>query len=311
MGRGKGRLCGLAAGLVLLAGQARAEDSCNLTQVASVDMGIDDVGHMTVPMTVGGQTVTMLVDTGGIETMLSESVVNSLGLHKSRLFNMGIRMYGGTAIDHYVDAQDISFGQLKAPSMRFLVLPEVRALGGIGGMLAPDILRAYDDDFDFVHGKFSLFSQDHCKGKVVYWTKSPDVAKIEIEVDENGHIWLPVTIDGQVVHLCFDTGAEDTTMSLNLAEHLFGFDEKSPDLKVLDKHGDRAVYRYPFKVLTFGGDDIGKVTVLNPHIYLTTYAVSYMRDSEAGLIGMGILRQLHLYIAYKEHRLFITAASAH
>jgi hypothetical protein len=26
---------------------------------------------------------------------------------------------------------------------------------------------------------------------------------------------------------------------------------------------------------------------------------------------MGILRQLHLYIAYKEHNIYVTAASAH
>ncbi|MEI9988780.1 MAG: retropepsin-like aspartic protease [Rhizomicrobium sp.] len=285
-------------------------ETCTLYRIATMDMGIDAGGRMTVPMTVGGQTVNMLVDTGGLNTMLSESVVSSLGLHKTRILNARITIYGGTPVDYFTEAHDISFGGLKAKSMDFLVLPEERAMGGIGGMLAPDILRAYDDDFDFANGKFTLFSPDHCEGKVVYWTKNPVAAKIEIAIDSSGHIKLPVTIDGHVVHLTFDTGADDTTISLDQAESLFGFDVKSPDLKVVDGEGDNAIYQYPFKTLTFGGGDTGRVTVNNPHIYLTPRSVSKLSDSESGLLGMGILRQLHLYIAYKEHRIFVTPASA-
>ncbi|MEJ0028688.1 MAG: aspartyl protease family protein [Rhizomicrobium sp.] len=296
--------------MILWTTPAWPDETCTLYRIATVDMGIDAGGRMTVPMTVGGQTVNMLVDTGGLDTMLSESVVASLGLHKSRIWNTRITIYGGTPVEFFAEAHDISFGGLKAASMKFLVLPEERARSGIGGLLAPDILRAYDDDFDFANGKFSLFSPDHCKGRVVYWTKNPVVAKIDIAIDASGHIRLPVTIDGREVRLTFDTGAEDTTMSLDQAEDLFGFDEKSPDLKVVDGEGDNAIYQYPFKTLTFGGDDTGRVTVNNPHIYLTPRSVSKLSDAESGLLGMGILRQLHLYISYKEHRIFVSPASA-
>jgi hypothetical protein len=41
-------------------------------------------------------------------------------------------------------------------------------------------------------------------------------------------------------------------------------------------------------------------------------SVSHLFDSETKLIlGMGILRQLHIYIAYREKKLYVTAASAH
>ncbi len=306
-----GRLGAIAACLVLLATPVLSAGTCSLRRIAAVDMGIDSVGRMTVPMTVGGQAVNMLVDTGGLGTMLSESVVDSLGLHKALIGSARVTIYGGTQVKYFIQARDISFGGLKAKSMLFLVLPEEWTATGIGGLLAPDILRAYDDDFDFANGKFSLFSPDHCAGKVVYWTTDPAIAKIAIEVDEFGHIRLPVTIDGHEVRLTLDTGAYETTMSLEQAESLFGFDEKSPDLKVVDRDGDKAIYRYSFKTLTFGGDDTGRVTVNNPSIDLATRALSKMSDSDSGLLGMGILRQLHIYIAYGERRIYLTPASAH
>ncbi|HEY0107518.1 MAG TPA: aspartyl protease family protein [Rhizomicrobium sp.] len=306
------RLCALAAGLILLAAPARADEkSCALRRVTTVDMGIDAVGRMTVPMTVGGQTEAMLVDTGGLNTMLSESAVKALGLYKSRIANVRITIYGGTPVNYFTTAHDIAFGRLKSPSMDFLVLPEARAMAGIGGLLAPDILRAYDDDFDFANGRLALFSPDHCEGKVVYWTKDP-VADIPIDIDDIGHIRVPVTIDGKVVRLIFDTGSVDTVLSFDQAQSVFGFDEKSPDLTVVAKDGDRVVYKYPFKTLSFGGGgEAGMVTVANPKIFLTSYDVSKISSSQSAILGLGILRQLHLYIAYKEHRLFVSAASAH
>ncbi len=36
----------------------------------------------------------------------------------------------------------------------------------------------------------------------------------------------------------------------------------------------------------------------------------YTLDFQA-LLGMEVLRQLHLYVAYKEHKLYVTSASAH
>jgi hypothetical protein len=59
--------------------------------------------------------------------------------------------------------------------------------------------------------------------------------------------------------------------------------------------------------MTFGG-----VSVVNPDIMLVPDSVSRMHASSDHIVlGMGILRQLHLYIAYHEKELYVTPASAH
>jgi predicted aspartyl protease len=298
------RIAFIVLGLVLLATAPAAAESCQLNRVASLDMSIDSDGHVAVPMTVGGQTYSMLIDTGAISSMLTQSTVDQLGLWPQVFTNADIRMFGGQKITRFVVAKDVSLGALKARTMFFLVLPDSRAGLDFQGMLAPDVMSLYDDDFDFANAKFNLFQQSACEGSLVYWTKDP-YSKIPFEFDSVDQIQFTVNLDGQEVQATLDTGAADTVLDLDLAERLFGFDAKDPRLAVQDsglKSGH--AYKYPFKTLTFGG-----VTVSNPDIVLVPHADTHM-DSRI-LIGIGILRQLHMYISYRQRELFVTAASAH
>jgi hypothetical protein len=89
-------------------------------------------------------------------------------------------------------------------------------------------------------------------------------------------------------------------MSLEAAENMFKIDPAT-----LSKNNGR----YSFKTLT-----LQDVTVNNPDIILVPNDKSQVMGGyrQTNLIlGMGILRQLHLYIAYKEHTIYATAASAH
>ncbi len=38
------------------------------------------------------------------------------------------------------------------------------------GVIGTDLLGKFDVDLDIAHKKLNLFSPDHCKGQVVYWT---------------------------------------------------------------------------------------------------------------------------------------------
>ncbi|HEY4076090.1 MAG TPA: hypothetical protein VGM26_04080, partial [Rhizomicrobium sp.] len=59
-------------------------------------------------------------------------------------------------------------------------------------------------------------------------------------------------------------------------------------------------YNYPLQNLSFGD-----VNVKNPRIQIVADKVWDQSDL---LLGIGILRQLHLYIAYKEKKMYITPA---
>jgi predicted aspartyl protease len=291
-----------AAALLALAAPAHAADACHLSLASRMDMSVGD--RASVPLTIAGQRVEFLIDTGGAYSMLSDERASSLNLKRYRADTAQVSMWGGALVNQFVTARDVALGDLKTPEMSFLVLPKGHLEPGIDGILAPDVLRAYDDDFDFANGRFSLFSPDHCPGKVVYWAK--DWSEIGFDLDDGGHIRLPVTLDGHPVTVTMDTGSPDTVMSLELAESLLGFDERSSQLKRIETEDGSAAYRYPIAALSFGG-----VTVSHPEVVLIPDSVSHAYSSGRALLGMGVLRQLHLYIAYHEKKLYVTAASAH
>jgi predicted aspartyl protease len=289
---------------LLLAPSAQAQDACNLKRAAALDMSFDESGRISVPMAVGGQNINLLVDTGGIDSMLTEATVRTLGLQRGMLpAGYRVTVYGGTHIRQFASARDIVLGGLQAAQMRFLVIPDGLMSTELNGTLAPDVLRAYDDDFDFANAKLNLVSPDHCRGLVVYWTHG-DYAQIEFATDDVGHLTIPTQLDGKTVKTDIDTGSSTSVFSLEFAESLFGIAPNSPDLKPLG--GGSKAFVYPFKTLVFGG-----VTVINPRILLMPDSASRMGDDSRLILGMNVLRQMHMYVAYQEKKLYVTAASAH
>jgi hypothetical protein len=101
-----------------------------------------------------------------------------------------------------------------------------------------------------------------------------------------------------------DTGAHTSFITMRAASKFLGLDEKDPALvsrgNVLVNGMNGQVRNYPFQTLNFGA-----VVVSHPHIEIVEDRVWNEDDL---LLGVGILRQLHLYIAYKEKKLYLTPA---
>jgi len=251
-----------------------------------------------VPMVVGGNTVSMLVDTGGIMSMLSEDTVKALNLREEPASGFRMMQFGGLPITQYVTVNDVFLGGLRTLRRQFYVAPPGTLSGGV---LAPDAFILYDADFDFGGGKLNIVSPNHCPGRVVYWTG--DATAVDFQLDDMGHIRVPVQIDGKALIATLDTGATVSYLSLEVARLLFGITDKSPDLKEVGWMGPARAYSYPFKTLTMQG-----LTVNNPAIRLAHESDTHVDQM---ILGMDVLRQLHLYIAYRERRLYVSAANAH
>jgi predicted aspartyl protease len=294
----------LAALCLLAAAPAYAEDSCRLVRMASVDMGQEREGLPIVPMAIGAETANLVVDTGGFLTLLSQAKATSLGLQAWGIApDMVGRMVGGIKVDHFLIAPSVDLGGLKAKNFRFTILPTRFSLDS-DGTIAPDILTQYDADFDFANAKFNLFSRNHCPGKVVYWTTEP-YAGIDITVETFGHIMLSVVLDGHKERALIDTGSSRSAISLETAKSDFHLSDA--DLRPLGSDSTGAKV-HPFKTLT-----LQNVTVTDPDIVLLPDSYAHLGSFGAPtiLLGMGVLRQLHLYIAYGEHKIYVTPASAH
>lgn len=284
---------------------AAADEPCRLSRVAKLPMTALPSGHISVPMTVGGKALNMLVDTGGVLSMLSPEAVASLGLTPEPVSSMAnITQFGGLRVDRYVTARDVTLENLKAGTFKFLVMPRGGYAPEEDGLLGPDVLSGFDADFDFANASLSLFQPNECSHDPIYWTHEP-YAEVDVSLDDARQIRVPVTIDGRKFEAFLDTGASETVARLEKFEDEFNIDKRS--LNLVD--GARPVrprYRYPFKSLSFEG-----VMVNNPDIVLVPDSQSKQYHGPDLLLGMNVLRKLHVYIAYGQRKLYLTSANAH
>jgi predicted aspartyl protease len=290
----------MAAALIVPAhGQDRPQ-ACKYQRYANLALTPDDAGRPIVPVKVNGMTLNMLVDTGAVFSSITEGAAREMKLKPTALAGGGVKGFGGWTENRTVTAQVTEIGFLKVSDRVFMLAPDdLKNSFGIDGILGSDILAAFDLDFDFAGGKIGLFSPDHCLKDSVFWTADPP-GIVAFRLDDDRHIRITVTVDGVDLLAIVDTGASDTVMSADFAQSHFKLD--AADLK---SKGGRAA----FKDISMGG-----VSVRNSTVYLVS-------DEDSGLmggsgqpkiiIGMNVLRPLHVFVAFKEHRIYVTPASAH
>jgi predicted aspartyl protease len=318
-------LCvGVFAGSPAVAG----DDCPPLTMVTSVQMHIAEDGRVYVPAKINDTPKSMLVDTGGLFTEITQPALDELklGTRETRLELVGI---SGDTTRRAARAA-FTLGNLHADSMDFMVMPSVHQFASdaddVAGILAPNLLRSYDLDLDFGGHKVNLISQRHCEGKVVYWPADA-VAVVPVTVNANGHILVPVELDGHKLTALLDTGATISVLNLEVAEGSFGLTPGGADTPVRGNLlGSRqaTTYSHRFKSLALEGisisnptleivPDLMRTQMLNPHDSLEGDTRIPDKNVETGLgdmiLGMDILRRLHVYIAYKERNLYITPAN--
>ena len=267
----------------------------------------------------------MLLDTGGAMSEITPQVADELGLQRRMLGFIEVNVAGETS-NQAADVSTFAIGQLTTKSIEMVVSPFEKLFSGdtrYAGLIAPNILKQYDVDIDFGAPKLSLLSPDHCDGKVIYWPASA-VAVVPMRVLKSGHIIVSVQLDGKPVTAELDTGATMSTLTLPVAESDFGLKMGSPDTPYLSEMTDKpgaAIYHHRFKSLDFDGVAIGNLDVaILPDFLKDKYKQGPQIGSRLGdspnegefadmLLGMNVLKHLHVYIAYKEQKLYITPAS--
>jgi predicted aspartyl protease len=277
---------------------AEQQKACQLNRFSVLPITTLPDGRFTVPATLEGQSFNFLVDTGGAVMTLTDDKAYSLGLPVVRS-SMELRGVAGSKFTGMTFVGSFSLGRLQGKNIPFYI--DSRLPAGADGTLSPDVMKQYDVDIDPVHGSINLFSPEHCPGKVVYWTNGGYIV-LPMSVVSNGHIEIPVMVDGKKFTAVLDTGAVESIINMDAAK-AFGITEKSPELKpVTDNNSRYKEYDYPFKLLDFNG-----VTVTKPRLHVVSS--DFLPRGIDMLIGVSILRRLHLYIAYGEEKLYITPAT--
>lgn len=281
---------------------------------------------MTVPVTINGKQKKFLLNTGEPTTLVSQNLVRDLGLPETTYMTgtRELNVRGSHSADDArtrVRVAEFLLGTQKGASLQFLVSDD-RELGNgkpYDGLLANDLFSNVDLDMDFGAKRLNYFGPDHCAGNVIYWSQRP-VAVIPITV-VGSKITVPVAVDGQKVNAVIDTGAARTSMRRDIAELTFGLKADTPQMMpagdLRDGRG-ATIYSHTFQQLSLDGVEVKK-----PVILIQTNAMVRNRDSGFTLgsraqstearppdltIGMDLLHQLHVYVAFGEKKLYVTAA---
>jgi predicted aspartyl protease len=323
----------LIGGLLLLAscGAAWADDCGTLKQVSTVDLiTLGPGGRVAVPVLINNVPKKLLLATAGGISSLSAAAVASLNLHPTEA-GFKLLSTNGNVSRQYVHFDSMQIGQIGGQNMDLMVSVNP-SVPGTDGELTTDLLTHYDVELDFAAGKMNFFSPDHCAGRVVYWPAQP-VAIVPFSQirpqplsmnqripfnDRDSHIRVSVTLDGKPFSAVINTGTPNSTMIDTVAKREFGVTRDSPGSVPV---GTGTAFGHVFSSLAFEG-----ITISNPHIVITqnltgakdpnnnpvtgslTDRVDDNLASEV-TIGMDVLKRLHIYIAYRESKLYITPAS--
>lgn len=300
---------------------AAMAEECQLVKLETVPLLGRDVGLPMVTVKINGTDRKFLIATGTAFSSLSESVAAELGLPQRAIEGWEIYSSSKRSISKYVVVDEMKIGQITAKLGKLIV---VKTGQGIDGALAPDFLKQYDLDFDFAANTLTFMSQNHCPGRVVYWTDS--FVDIPFTLGDNNHIIVPVTLDGKSVRASIDTALSETFLSANTANYVFGLKEGSASLEAVPGASESSTVRFKaqFSQLVLEG-----ITIRSPTIYIRSDEIqkqfdrkhldkgqfdpntAVSLDRQDLEIGMNILSKLHLYIAYKERKLYVSSATAH
>ncbi|HKD47503.1 MAG TPA: retropepsin-like aspartic protease [Rhizomicrobium sp.] len=267
--------------------------------------------RILVPVRINGKPLQLLLDTAGVTTQLSEATVKALGL-KEEASGFGLHDVLGNRSEGEVVIDNLDVGRLRDLNAHIHVAPNPNLdADGFNGLFVPNF-RGYDIDLDFGSSRLNLFFRDHCPGNVVYWQERP-LAVVPATLNEfDYHIAIPVTIDGRKFTGELDTGAPRSFMSADDARSAFDFEPGTPQWPLIGSVNGSSVneYGHQFATLSFEG-----VTVTNPAIAvfegrMGEPPVPWRHGERKPLvvIGMDVLKNLHIFVALGEGKLYVTRA---
>jgi hypothetical protein len=269
-----------------------------------------------VPVTLQGKKLWMILNTAQTRSGLLQSTVTALNLHPHAMPSDMEVVYGEQKITNQVSVDTLTIGNVRYRNELLDVVPEnsivltnANDAVPVAGFLGTDLFVNLDFELDLAHRMLNLYSQDHCGGGVVYW--SDTAAKIPTYRGGLGELYFPIEVEGKKIEAVIATGSEDSSLRTDVAQRLFGFDEKSTNNKVATRNGER------FVAMTLSTPGL---SVPNASLVMTQpmkwCAVTHGSGDVVGytgclgvhplMLGRSVLEKLHLYFATQEQMLYVT-----
>jgi hypothetical protein len=296
--------------LAMTATSARAED-CQMKLYASLDV-VESDGGLIVPVTLQGQPGGyMTLDLDGIVSGVTEDLAKRFDLHRQAI-SQDVTIYIDNQRIFQKGELSIQLGGSRGDSWVGILPKYSTSDPRVIGILAMDVLNQFDLEFDFAHHKLNLFSPDHCKGQVIYWTKTAPVAAVPMTLRGDAEFVIPMQLDGKDLNAELSTG---DTASLNgkIAHDDFGLENAkgTHTFKMISVDGlgitNPTLAVYPDESSGCNG---GASQAANSLLTERDPIMERCYGHPDLVIGLQQLKHLRVYVAYKERMLYATSASA-
>ena len=280
---------------------ASASANCALTQM---EMPVTIVDRRPIAtLKLNGVEVPMLVDSGAVFSMLSESTATQLKLPLRRLpADWRIEGYTGRIEAKQTRVEKVGLLGAELRNVEFLV--GGNELGaGIMGILGRNFLSAADAEYDLAHGVVRLsFPKGDCdKTNFAHWAGAAPVIVVPLEAQDSADtaIRVHVSINGTRALAMLDTGASRTFLTLRAARRA-GIEER--DMTPVGRvggAGEGRVKSWTGHVAMF---ELGGQKLSNSQIHIGDTANS----SDDVLLGLDYFLSHRIYVSRLQGQAYIT-----
>lgn len=257
-----------------------------------------------VRVTIAGQPVKLLVDTGAEKTLLTEQTVERLHLprdytHATRTFGIG----NATAAWDALLPEGMVLGGVRFPVDRVTVGHfDIADVGGdtADGLLGADILLAFDLDLDLPKQQLTLYrARRQCPDAEPPWPQ-PYIGLNGVATRRD-RLMIPFELDGVRGLAVVDTGAQLSSISERMAERMGVIPSVLSTDRTVVAHG-AAPNQVKVPVHRFRELRVGPAVMEAPTLPVVPMT-SGMGDA---LVGADFLKGRRTWLSFSTHRIFVT-----
>jgi hypothetical protein len=313
---------GIAAAILLLAAQPPARAACQMTLQSSVDITFNPGGGVLLPVRVGTRDAWVQLNLSNGMPVIQPAAVAELGLPTGYVrTDINLRA-NGEPIEREATLASLIVGQVNFAGWKMYVMPgparPLQMFQGkpVIGSLSSQFMNVVDVELDLAGGKLNLFKHASCNGEQVYW--GSEYTKEYLYIDRTGLLYFPLEVDGKRIETSLNTAGPRSRLSETVARRHFDFkrDPSAPQ-------GRAPAGQLPIIGARNMGMTARQLTLpgVQVNIYDDLERRCDMAYSDRGSnaisfrncfgfvpfeIGTQLLRQLRIYIASEEKRIYIT-----
>ena len=251
-----------------------------------------------VTLSVGGQPIRLVLDTGAERTLVTPEAAKRLRLTAQAAYPRTVQGLTGGAGANDASLRHLSAGGHALPDAGVLVtgisLPSGPG-GPTDGLLGADILADFDVEIDLPHHRLTLYTPRTCPAAPLPWPAPYETIAAHRSLHD--HLFFPVTLDGHPWAAVIDTGSQTSVLdaqAAGLSAAMLGRDPASTvrgaTAAVMESH------RHQFRRL-----EVGREAMANPTLTVTRFS---LEDADL-ILGVDFLASRRVWFSYATRQVFV------